>query len=228
MKAIVQKALENGKALWPEMFPVEELEERRRQMGSVMFDLQYQNSASKAMGAMFKEEWLRHWTSLPDNLTVCQGVDLAISQSRLADYFAIVTIGVGEDSQVHVIDIYRARLTFEKQAQTILKKAREFDPAAIAIEAVGYQAALSQVLAGHTLLPVKPVQPHMDKVMRGWRLSALLESGKVLFGRRQEALTDELLDFPNGEHDDLFDALEMAVGIARQRFQSKFLRIPGF
>jgi predicted phage terminase large subunit-like protein len=227
MKVIVQKALAGGCALWREMFPAQELKERRMLMGSAIFDLQYQNDASKVQGAIFREEWFRRWTRLPETLTVYQGVDLAIADSRFADYFAIATIGVGGSSQIHILDIYRARLTFEKQVQAILEKAREFEPAAIAIEAVAYQAALSQVLAAHTLLPVKPVRPHKHKVTRAWRLSVLFENGKVLFGRGQEALRDELLEFPNGEHDDLFDALEMAVSLARERFQTRFLRVPG-
>jgi predicted phage terminase large subunit-like protein len=227
VKAIVQKALKGSAALWPEMFPPEELKERRRQMGSVIFDLQYQNDACKAQGAIFSEEWLKRWDRLPETLTVYQGVDLAISDSALADYFAIVTIGISEDSAIHVIDTLRARLTFEKQARTILNKALKFEPVAVAIEAVGYQMALSQVLSERTLLPVKPIVTHKNKIARAWRLSALFESGKILLGPGQEELMDELLEFPNGEHDDLFDALEMAVATAHQRFQTRLLRISG-
>ena len=227
MKVIVQKALEGGGALWPEMFPPEELKERRRQMGSVIFDLQYQNDASKAQGAVFREEWLRKWVVLPEALTVYQGVDLAISDKTFSDYFAIVTIGVSEDSDIHVLDAVRTRLTFEMQARTVFEKAQEFDPIAVAIEAVGYQMALSQVLAEHTLLPVRTVIPNTNKVARAWRLSALFERGKVLLGQGQDELIDELLEFPNGEHDDLFDALEMAVSAARQSFQTRLLSVPG-
>ena len=123
MKVIVQKALENGKALWPEMYPPEELEERRRLMGSVIFDLQYQNDATKALGSIFREEWIRWYSYLPDDLTVYQGVDLAISRSGLADYFAIVTIGVSGKSEIHVLDVFRQRLSFEKQVRAVMEKA---------------------------------------------------------------------------------------------------------
>jgi predicted phage terminase large subunit-like protein len=74
---------------------------------------------------------------------------------------------------------------------------------------------------------VKPVSLHKDKVTRAWRLSALFENGKVFLKRDQEALRDELLEFPHAEHDDLFDALEMAASVARGTFKSRFFRVPG-
>jgi predicted phage terminase large subunit-like protein len=227
VEVLVQKALEGGKALWPERFPVEILEKRREIMGSVIFSLQYQNDAALAQGAIFREEWLRHYTCVPGDLAVYQGVDLAVSTGQLADYFAIVTVGVDKDFTVFVLDAFRARLSFERQLQAVAGKAREFDPVQIAVEATAYQAVFSQVLTAHTPLPVRRVFPHRDKVTRAWRLSALFENGKVFFGPGQRLLKEELLVFPDGEHDDLFDALEMAVSLARGRFTAKFLRIPG-
>lgn len=227
LKVLIQKALEKEKALWPERFPEEMLRERRAVMGSVVFNLQYQNDARLAEGSVFREEHFRWFEHIPEGLAVYQGVDLAISSSRFADYFAIVTIGVSEAYEIFVLDTFRARLSFEQQARTVVGKAARFDPVRIAVEAVGYQAALSQVLAARTPLPVKPVFPHKDKVTRAWRLSALFENGKVFLGRGQELLKDELLAFPDGDHDDLFDALEMAVSLARRSFATRLLKVPG-
>ena len=122
---------------------------------------------------------------------------------------------------MYVLDVFRARLSFERQLQTVVEKAREFDPVRIAVEATAYQAAFTQVLTSRTPLPVRQVFPHKDKVTRAWRLSALFENGKVLFGSGQDALWEELLAFPDGEHDDLFDAFECAVSLAQTRSNYK-------
>lgn len=227
MIALIEKALTEGKALWPEIFPVELLEKRKEVMGQVNFNLQYQNDATLALGTVFRQEWIKHYGTMPDGLAVYQGVDLAVSAGRFADYFAIVTIGVSPGFKVFVLDAFRARLTFERQLQAVIEKARQFDPVRIAVEATGYQAAFAQTLTSRTPLPVKAVYPHKDKVTRAWRLSALFENGKVFLGRGQKLLEEELLAFPDGEHDDLFDALEMAVSLARGPFAAKLLRVPG-
>ncbi len=227
MKVLVEKAIRDGKALWPEKFPLEELAKRREEMGSVIFNLQYQNDASLARGAVFREEWLRYFERSPEGLAVYQGVDLAISTSRFADYFAIVTVGATISGEFFVLDVFRGRLTFEQQVHAILQKAADFDPVSIAIESTGYQAALRQVLASRTSLPVRPVVPHKDKVTRALRISALFENGKVFLQAGQVALREELLAFPGGEHDDLCDALEMAISLARRPYSAKFLSVPG-
>jgi predicted phage terminase large subunit-like protein len=227
VEVLVVKAVRNGKALWPGMFPLGVLEERRRVMGSIIFNLQYQNDARLALGAIFKEEYFRYTDSIPDGLTIYQGVDLAISSSEFADYFAIVTIGVSDESEIYVLDAFRARLSFEQQARAVVEKARQFDPVRIAVEATGYQAALSQVLASRACLPVTKVFPHRDKITRAWRLGASFENGKVVFVRGRGALADELLAFPEGRHDDLFDAFEMAVDLARKAFVPRLMRISG-
>lgn len=227
MKVLVEKALANEEALWPERFPAEMLRERKDVMGTVIFNLQYQNDARMALGSIFKEEFLRTWGELPSGLSIYQGVDLAISTKSRSDYFAIVTVGIDEKGFMYVIDVFRARLSFERQAQAIIAKAGEYDPVRIAVEAIGYQAALAQVLATRTAIPVKAVFPHRDKVTRALRLSALFENRKVLLGPGQDVLAEELLAFPDGEHDDLFDALEMAASLARAGHATKFLRIPG-
>ena len=73
MKILIQKALKDGEALWPERFPPALLEKRREAMGSVIFNLQYQNDAGLAQGAIFREKWFRFYRWAPEGLAVYQG-----------------------------------------------------------------------------------------------------------------------------------------------------------
>ena len=60
-------------------------------------------------------------------------------------------------------------------------------------------------------LPIKGIKPKVSKELRIQKLSPLIENGLIRFRRNQKLLIDQLIEFPKGAHDDLPDALEMAV-----------------
>ncbi len=81
-------------------------------------------------------------------------------------------------------------------------------------------------------MPVERVDRTTDKVVRAYWLQAFFENGQVLFPDKSivsdysvwQALQDELLLFPQGEHDDLFDGLQtMVEGSLRFTFSRKGL-----
>jgi predicted phage terminase large subunit-like protein len=203
-----------GRSAWPEKFSVERLERIRREAGTVIFNAQYQNDTEAMKGAVFREEWLRYYDSPPPALKVFQGVDLAIAQTDGSDFFAIVTIGVDAFGAIFVIDCYQARLSFRRQTEAILERFRRFDPLRIAIESNAYQAAQADSLREMGLSRVTKIHTAKDKLSRAWKLSALFEDGRVHLARHMNELTEQLLAFPQAEHDDLFDALDFAVSLA--------------
>lgn len=219
MLVLVSRAIgADGAALWEDYFPLSLLLKRRAEAGRIIFALQYQNDASLATGAIFREEDFEYFDRPPEGLRVYQGVDLAVKRDETADYFAVVTVGVREGAggvDYYVLDAFRERTSFTGQAEAVKRLAKKFRPEAIGIETVAYQEALYGYLADNTDLPVRKVTRTTDKVMRAWRLSPLFENGRIFLGRSQKALADELAAFPDGEHDDLFDALETAVGLHR-------------
>ncbi len=206
----------DGKSPWPEKFSVKRLEQIRREAGAVIFNAQYQNDTDAMKGAVFKDKWLRFYDVAPQRLRVFQGVDLSIAQHSRSDYFAIVTIGVDEWENIYVLDCYQARLSFRKQTAAIVERFKRFDPIKVAIESNAYQAA--QVERVRELGVVRAVKTYTsrDKLSRAWKLSALFEDGRVRLGRDMSDLVDQLLTFPQCEHDDLFDALEFAISLSIQ------------
>jgi predicted phage terminase large subunit-like protein len=73
-------------------------------------------------------------------------------------------------------------------------------------------------------LPVVKLIPKKDKFSRALPLSALAEGGKILINRNINIASDiekELVNFPNGKHDDIVDALSYAVEMLSRKSNIK-------
>lgn len=208
---VIKALADDGTTPWPEKFSVEWLEDRRRSMGTLLFNSQYSNDVEAMKGRLFKAEWLRYFDIVPEGLRIYQGVDLAISQKETSDFFAHCTIGVDAQKNVYVLDAIQRRLTFKAQTDFIIERQRQWRPIKLLVESVAYQQAQVDELrrAGVYAVPVKTTK---DKVTRFLRLSARFEAGMVFLRRgMQDELLEQLLMAPEGRHDDLVDALEFAV-----------------
>jgi predicted phage terminase large subunit-like protein len=92
------------------------------------------------------------------------------------------------------------------------------------IETVAAQEYLAQDAEKH--MPVGRLERTTDKVARAYWLQAFFENGQILIPEKSlardyatwQALLDELLLFPQAEHDDLFDGLQtMMEGAMKPR-----------
>jgi predicted phage terminase large subunit-like protein len=86
----------------------------------------------------------------------------------------------------------------------------------LAVETNVFQVVLKDMLEEisrqeRLFIPIRGVKNFADKTARIASLSALIESGTILFRRDQRLLIEQLIEFPKGAHDDGPDALEMAV-----------------
>jgi predicted phage terminase large subunit-like protein len=220
---LIDKAINdnNGEesALWEEKFPLELLKKKRDEAGPAIFNAQYQNDVTAMKGAIFRPEWIEVREAPPCQRKY-QGVDLAIGKEDHNDYFAHVTIGERGRGQYHVLSVYRARLSFEDQFRAVrtlfLRHDRPDSPVvSVGVEANAYQEAMAQRLRAETTLPVKSIIQTKDKIARAMRMQGLFQTGRITFPNSGTSdLIEELLAFPDSDHDDLVDALEMAMRMA--------------
>ncbi len=234
---VIPAIASDGSTPWPEKFSREWLEEKRQQMGSIIFNAQYQNDTSLMKGHIFKEEWFRFYETEPewDSMHYFVGCDPAatkrdalLSSSTGGDWWTIVVGGrkltEGEYSrEVYLKEVWRGRCTKEDYLQKLREVNDYYKPITVTIETVAAQEYLAQ--DAEKFMPVNRVNRTTDKVARAYWLQAFLENGQVWFPDKSlvrdystwQALQDELLLFPQGEHDDLFDGLQTMMEGAMAR-----------
>lgn len=151
-------------------------------------------------------------------------IDPAISESEKADWWAMVTIGItnkcpicpGEPAgHIVILDVIRFRESDpEVQAQEIGDQFLLWKQDKIKIEAVAYQAGLYQITKRIAQkrglhIPVWKWKPDRSK-----RRRAILQSGSWAGGTvhirmdmpHAAEFIEEVVQFPQGAHDDMFDA----------------------
>lgn len=217
---VVKALADDGTTPWPEKFSVEWLEDRRRSMGTLLFNSQYQNDTLAMRGRIFQGEWIRYYEgSPPSGLRIYQGVDLAISQKETADYFAHVTVGFDAQRNAYVLDAIQRRMTFKAQTDFIIERQRAYRPIKLLVESVAYQQAQVDELRRAGVY-AHAVKTSKDKVTRFVRLAARFEAGQIFLRRgMQDELVEQLHLAPEGQHDDLVDALEFAVAAEQGLYQ---------
>ena len=230
--AIINEGLEDEHSLWEWHMPlrtkivngrkikglmeIRDGDENSSGIGSLIFNLQYQNNVELLKkGRIFLYDWFQFYESIPPDLKIFQGVDLSISEKETADYFVIVTVGIDNNMNIYVLDVFRERnVSFNAQIKTIKKKAKEWDPIRIGVEANAYQKALPQELIRTTSLPIKSLTTIRDKVIRAQKRSGIVENGKVFIRKDMHLFIDELVLFPDALHDDQFDGFDFALDVA--------------
>lgn len=187
----------------------QEIEAARLELPSSVFRQEYLADYVDTEGSKVKREWLKYTDDTSGE--VCIGVDLAISSKETADYTAIVAVAKRNDTYT-VVDTLRGRLSFNEQKNAIVSMAQKWNAKRVSVESVQYQAAMVQELVRTTNLPVNAVKVTKDKLTRFTVAEGKYEHGYIehLRGLNPD-FENELLSFPNAEHDDYCDALVHAI-----------------
>ena len=88
--------LPSGNSLWPEYWPVAELEKLKAELPISKWEAQYQQQPTSEESAIIKRDWWRVWEERhpPDVSFVIQSWDTAFMKHERADYSACTTWGV--------------------------------------------------------------------------------------------------------------------------------------
>lgn len=226
---IIPAIREDGTSAWPNEWPIDKLLKLKSEMGLVIFETQYQMNTAAMEGKIFSYDSFFWYENLPAELIKIGGVDLAISQKETADYFAMVILGIEvKTGRKYVIKFHRSRKKYTEQTAYISQQIVGQGLIKCGIEANAYQAAqvteVADVVGKGKVLPVFTLK---DKTTRAMKLAAKCENEEILFHKDHMLLIEELLSMPDGEHDDLFDALDIAVRTATEGLRKRRENEPG-
>jgi len=214
---------EINEPLWAERFDANKLLEISETLGSYWFSALYQQEPSIKNGSIFKRLNFKYFRDenefyylddlnnirfiAKNEISIYVAVDLAISRSNMADYTVAVVAGRTRSGEILIMDVIREKISTSEHLNFLQKIYHQFSPIIIGIEAVQYQISLIEN-AAKAGLPVSSLRADKDKISRSLAIAAKIEQGIVYFRKNANWLQEfekELLEFPNGKHDDQVD-----------------------
>ena len=208
-----------GEPLWPEQFPLPELERKRAAIGGRAWASLYQQRPAAADGVIFKRDWWQFF-SLRPTVTfdqIVQSWDTAFKKGTENDFSVCTTWGVAADGY-YLLHVWRERVEFPELKRVLASLAEQWKPNAILVEDKASGQSLIQELKLSTTLPLIPVKADSDKQTRAQAVTPLMEAGKVFLPQSAPWVSDfveEITSFPNGAHDDVVDATTQALNYLR-------------
>ena len=202
-----------GMSLLNPNFTQREWDYRRKRMPSLIFAQEYKGEFVNLAGALLKPDQIRHGVPPPleEFETVVFGLDLALETKESNDYSALCVTGLHE-GRIWVLFGRRWRLKWEETVQLLKQYHDAWQPALAFIESVafGQVAVRDLVKAGLELHALKITKA---KELRFLSMQTLYALGMVWHAETlDQECEQEVLSFPEGEHDDFSDALTYGVG----------------
>ena len=214
--------LPSGKSLWPEQWPVEQLEAKKANMDARYWNAQYMQQPTLDSAAFIKRTHWRIWEKddPPQCDFIIQSWDTAHETKTTSDYTACTTWGVwyneeeGDRPSLILLDAFKDRMEFPELKEVALRQYKEWDPDSFLVEKKAAGAPLIQELR-RMGIPVDEFTPSRgnDKIARVNAVSDLFASGAVWAPDRRWAkdVIEEIVAFPVGEHDDYVDTMTQAL-----------------
>ena len=183
------------------------------------FDCEQQNDPSNDEHALFKAV---HYWVLPSRDWVYYGAnDPSLGKHNKGRDPCAILVG-GYDRKKGVLDVVEARIARMvpyRQIATIIELQREYKCLVWGVEAVQFQEFFRTELvkrsaAAKCPVPAVPVTPHTDKGLRIESLSPHVANALIRFRSTQTVLLEQLRHYPEADHDDGPDALEILWKLA--------------
>jgi predicted phage terminase large subunit-like protein len=224
---------DDGEALWPEFWDVEELLAKKAALDIRYWNAQYMQKPTSEEGALIKREWWQIWEKEdpPECEFIIMSLDAAQEATNRADYNALTTWGVfyNEETQnfaIILLNAIKKRMEYPELKKLVLEEYKEWQPDAFMVEKKSNGSALYQEFR-RMGVPVGEFTPGkgQDKIARVNAVSDLFASGIVFAPdhRWAKEVIEECNDFPAGTNDDLVDSTTLALLRFRQ---GGFLRLP--
>ncbi|RYH06264.1 phage terminase large subunit [Tropicimonas sp. IMCC6043] len=199
-----------GDLLFPERLDRDTLDRMRSEMGSAVFNCQYQQNPIAPDGSPLRWEWFGTYEKVEDRRwyqLIIQSWDTGTSADPRSDFSVCTTWGF-RNGNWYLLDVWRGRLVYPQLKAKVMALVALWDPDKVLIE----DAATGRPLLHELFQDDKrfnSVTPEKDKEIRFAAACAPVEAGKVFLPREAPwlpAFKRELLGFPRGRNDDQVDS----------------------
>ncbi len=224
-----------GECLHPERFPPEVVAAEKTRMGARRWATFAQGRPAPAGGALVKIGWLRFhrsadapdastarpkgcWTgpavALPDTFdAIVIAGDLAMGRlTKAGDYNVLVAVGK-KASAFFLLELWRARADFPEVQRQFRAMSGRYPRARKVVEQAAAGGSLVSSLQAE-ISGLIGIPPSGSKEQRLQAVLQFYEAGNVHLDEHHPITTTvlhELTTFPNGRHDDIVDALSLAL-----------------
>ncbi len=219
-----------GEALHPERYPLPELLKLKNNLSPSIWSALYQQSPSPAEGDFFKrDDFVYRWLD-PAYRPLCHiflTIDYAIGKKERNDYTAVGVFALDADDHLWVLELRRGRWGTNEIVQNVAAMVRRHKPQVLAGERGALHMAVFPLIqqeldktrdyisVDETLIPMQ------DKQVRARPLQGRVQRRKLFFSFDEHTKPDiydaaekELLQFPDGVHDDIVDVLAWGARLA--------------
>jgi predicted phage terminase large subunit-like protein len=213
-----------GEALHPARYPLADLLQIQKAIGSRDWNALYQQRPVPDGGALFDSKWIKRWSAatLPSTFDkLIQSWDMTFKGSDASDYVDGQVWGK-DGTNFYLLDQIRGWLGFVHPLEAVKTLSQRWPRAWTKIvEEKANGAAVMNSLQG-SIGGFVPIVPKESKEARAFAVSPLFESGNVylppadLSAWVEQAFIPEILTFPSGAHDDQVDAMTQALSYLHQ------------
>lgn len=213
-----------GEALWKEKFPLEILEDRRKNLGPYEFSSLYQQDPVDEESREFKQSWFKYRT-LEElsrmNTRKFVTIDTAYKQAEANDFVG-VTLNMVDRENMWNLMTWKLKVSPKEFIDFLFKLHSDYSPELFGIEEGAYNVVIKPFIEDEMrkrgiffkITELKHNQQNKHLRIRG--LIPRYSSGSIFHieGMCNE-LEEELMRFPKGIHDDVVDSAAYQLDVAK-------------
>lgn len=210
----------------------------KQELGTYVWESQYQQEPCPIGGGIVKEEWLQYFPNATispyDVSRIFLSFDTANKTGDNNAYTACSVVLLLKNRKYYLVNVTRLRIGFTELVTNIIDMYNTYKNQAIITPTLLIEDAASGTPLIDLLktmhddngykLNIEPIKPEGDKVTRLYGITPYIECGQLLFppdgfpGREPwwDAFKKELLSFPNSKYKDQVDSLTQAISYGQK------------
>ena len=207
-----------GEPLWPEWFTQKMIKDAKRD--PAIWICLYQQSPLTSTGEWLPPEFIKLVPEAPKLLRFIIGVDIALTITDKSDYTVFAVMGVTEEKNLCLVDLYRNQASVDKTARDLVHWCKKYNPTSVLMDDDNASKVYARLVWEESrkqgvAIPLKLIPTrNRDKETRAAPLRSYFLQDRITIVQApwNTELLYELSRFPVVRHDDQVDAMGLPAG----------------